>query len=99
MLIQGVWMKGIQNKKIISRKLIVLHISGLCHRKGKLKDFFHAWLTRMRQLVTFGELSNNVDITGTGLMRIVASRVTISPVQCRFRTQYGGQPPGSGTTN
>jgi hypothetical protein len=31
----------------------------------------------MRQLVTFGELSNDVDTTGTGSMRVVASRVAI----------------------
>jgi hypothetical protein len=33
-------MTGIQNKKFISRKLIVigLHVSGLCHWKGKLND-------------------------------------------------------------
>jgi hypothetical protein len=34
--IQSVQMKGIQNKKFISRELIVVHVSGLCHRKGKL---------------------------------------------------------------
>jgi hypothetical protein len=28
--------------------------------------FFHARLTRMRKLVTFGELNNDVDTTGTG---------------------------------
>jgi hypothetical protein len=33
---QGVQMKGIQNKKFISQKLIVIHVSGLCHQKGKL---------------------------------------------------------------
>jgi hypothetical protein len=38
----------------------------------------HAQLTRMHQLMTFGELSNDVDITGTGLMRVVASRVAVS---------------------
>jgi hypothetical protein len=40
--------------------------------------FFHARLTRMRQLVTFGELSNDVDTTGTGSVRVVASRVAVS---------------------
>jgi hypothetical protein len=33
---QNVRMKGIQNTKYISRKLIVIQLSGLCHRKGKL---------------------------------------------------------------
>jgi hypothetical protein len=47
----------------------------------------------MRQVVTFVELSNDVDTTGTGPMRVVASRVAISYVQHRFRTQYGRQPP------
>jgi hypothetical protein len=32
----------------------------------------------MRQLVTFGELSKDVDTAGTGSMRVVASRVAIS---------------------
>lgn len=43
-----------------------------------MEVFFHAWLTRMRQQLTFCELSNDVDTTGTGSMRVVASRVTIS---------------------
>jgi hypothetical protein len=34
--IQSVRMKDIQNKKFISRKLIVVHVSCLCRRKGKL---------------------------------------------------------------
>jgi hypothetical protein len=71
------WMKGIQNKKCISET--VIHVSGLCHRKGKLwKYFFHARLMCMHHLVTFGELSNDVDTTGTGSMHVVASRVAIS---------------------
>jgi hypothetical protein len=43
-----------------------------------LEVFFHARLTHMRQLVTFGELSNDVDTTGTGSIRVVASRVAIT---------------------
>jgi hypothetical protein len=43
-----------------------------------MKVFFHARLTHMRQLVTFGELSNDVDTTGTGSMHVVANRVPIS---------------------
>jgi hypothetical protein len=66
----------------------VIYVSSLCHRKGKLWKFFHAQLTRMHQLVTFGKLSNNVNTTGTGSMHVVASRVAIpTGVQCRFRTQ------------
>jgi hypothetical protein len=67
---QGVRMKGIENKKkMYISELIVIHVSGLCHRKGKFwKFFFHASLMCMRQLATFGELSNDVDITGTILM-------------------------------
>jgi hypothetical protein len=68
-------MKGIQNKKCISRKLIIIPVSDLFHRKGTLKVFSQAWLTRMRQLVTFGELNNEVDTTGTGSMHVVASRL------------------------
>jgi hypothetical protein len=66
-------MKGIQNKKFISQKLIAIHVSGLCHQKGKLWKFFHAWLTCMHQLVTFGELSNNVDTAGTGSVHLAIS--------------------------
>jgi hypothetical protein len=43
-----------------------------------LKVFFHARLTRMRQMVTYGELSNDVDTAGTGSVLVVASRVAIS---------------------
>jgi hypothetical protein len=45
--------------------------------KETLKVIFHARLTRMRQLVTFGELSNDVNTTGTGSVHVVASRVAI----------------------
>jgi hypothetical protein len=38
--IQNVRMKGIQNKKFISWKLIIIHVSGLCHRKGQLWKFY-----------------------------------------------------------
>jgi hypothetical protein len=40
--------------------------------------FFRVLLTLVRQLVTFGELSNDVDTTETGSMCVVASRVAIS---------------------
>jgi hypothetical protein len=51
---------------------------GNCHTRIRfmsserktLKVYFHARVTRIRQLVTFGELSNNVDTTGTGSMRV-----------------------------
>jgi hypothetical protein len=62
-----VLMKGIQNKKkIISWKLIVIHVSGLSSERKTLKVLFHAQLTRMRQVVTFRDLSNDVDTSGTG---------------------------------
>jgi hypothetical protein len=34
---------------------------------------FFARLTRLRQLVTFGELSNDFDTKGTSSVRVVAS--------------------------
>jgi hypothetical protein len=71
-------MKGIQNKKFISRKPIAIHISGLSLERKTLKVFIHAQLTRMHQLVTFGELSNDADTTGIGSMHAVASRVATS---------------------
>jgi hypothetical protein len=43
-----------------------------------LKVFLRAQLTRMRQLVTFSKLSNDVSTTGTGSMHVVASRIAIS---------------------
>jgi hypothetical protein len=66
--------------------------------------FFHAWLMHMHQLVTFGELNNDVDTTGTGSMRVVASELQSVTAVCGFRKQYGRQPPtrkafSSGTTN
>jgi hypothetical protein len=64
-------MKGVQNKKSYT---CLVYVIG----KENSESFFHAWLTRMCQLVTFGELSNDVDTTGTGSMRVVASRVAIS---------------------
>jgi hypothetical protein len=39
--------------------------------------FLPARLTHMRQLVTFGELTKD-DTTGTGSIRVLASRVEIS---------------------
>jgi hypothetical protein len=81
-------MKGVQNKK-------KLHLGNLSYRyavyvitirKENSKSHFSCRLTRMRQLLTFSEFSNNVDTTGTRSIRVVA-------VQRRFRTQYGCQPP------
>jgi hypothetical protein len=46
--------------------------------KENSERFFYTWHPRMRQLVTFGELSNDVDATGIGSMRVVVSRVAIS---------------------
>jgi hypothetical protein len=40
--------------------------------------FCHARLTGLHQLVTFSELSNDVDTTGTGSVRVLASKVSIS---------------------
>jgi hypothetical protein len=69
-----------QNKKnYISETNFHTRIRFMSSERKTLKVFFfHAWLTRMRQLVTFGEPNNDVDTTGTGLMRVVASRVAIS---------------------
>jgi hypothetical protein len=60
---QSVWIKVIQYKKNISRKLIFIHEP--------------VYVIRKRQLVT-GELSNAVDITRIGTMRVVAGRIAVS---------------------
>jgi hypothetical protein len=72
-------MKGIQNlkKKSIFRKLSYrypVYVIG----KENSEIFFCALLIRMRQLVTFGELGNCADTTGTVSMRVTSSRVAIS---------------------
>jgi hypothetical protein len=62
--------------------------------KENSENVFHARHTRMCQLVTLGKLSNNVNTTGTGSMRVVASRLQSHTAdQHRFRTQYGCQLP------
>jgi hypothetical protein len=74
--------------------------------KGILKSFiFNAQLTRKRQLVTFGELSNlskYIDTTGTGSLRVAAaSRVALSsgcPGNMDVNLLHG-KAFGSGTTN
>jgi hypothetical protein len=77
--VQGVRIKGMYSKESVFQKLVAIPVSGLCHRKGKLwKFFFYARPMRMRQLVTFRELGNNVDSTRTGSGRVVASGVEIS---------------------
>jgi hypothetical protein len=43
-----------------------------------LKVSFLSAITRIFKLMTFGDLSNNVDSTGTGSMRVVASKVAIT---------------------
>jgi hypothetical protein len=60
----------------------------------------------MRQLVTFGELSNDVDTTGRCSMRVAASRVAIfygCPAIVSERNMdvnlLGRKAFGSGTTN
>jgi hypothetical protein len=52
--------------KDVQKKLYI----GNCHTRIRP--------TRMRQLVIFGEHSNDVDTTGTGSMRLAASRVVVS---------------------
>jgi hypothetical protein len=55
---------------------------------------FRARLTRMRQLVTCGELRNDVDTQEQGQCVLwLAELQSLTAVQCRFRTQYGRQPP------
>jgi hypothetical protein len=71
-------MIGIQNKKSISQKLIIYMYLVYVIGKENTESFFHARLTHMRQLVTFGKLSNDVHTTGTGSVRVVASRVAVS---------------------
>jgi hypothetical protein len=72
-------MKGIQNKKIyISETICHTCMRFLLLERKTLKVFFHARLLRMRQLVTFGKLSHDVDTTGISLMHVVASRDAIS---------------------
>jgi hypothetical protein len=72
-------MKGIQNKKKhISETNCHTCIRYMSSERKTLKVFFHIRLTRVRQLVTFGDLSKIVDTKGTGSMRVVASRVAIS---------------------
>jgi hypothetical protein len=67
-------MKGIQIKR--------MYISETnCHTRIQfisLERKTHAQLTSMRQLVIFGKLNNDVDTTGTGSMRVVASTAAIS---------------------
>jgi hypothetical protein len=70
-------MKGIQ-KNYISEKIYTRIWFMSLERKALKVLFFHARLTRIRQLVTFGELSNDVDTTGTGSMHVVSGRVAIS---------------------
>jgi hypothetical protein len=80
---------------------IVIHVSGLCHRNGKL-SLFHPQLKRMRQLVTFGKLSNDVDTTGkVQCVLWLAELQSLTAVKNHyFRTQYGHRKAfGSGTTN
>jgi hypothetical protein len=43
-ILQGVWMKGIKNKIIISQKPCIIHIYGLHHYKGKLSKFFSDYI-------------------------------------------------------
>jgi hypothetical protein len=57
---------------------IYLGIRFTSSKKNSESFRFHARLTRIRKLVTFGELSNDVDTTGKSSMRVVDSRVAIS---------------------
>jgi hypothetical protein len=43
--VQGVRVKGIQNKIIISKKAFIIHIYGLHHYNGKLSKFFFEYIT------------------------------------------------------
>jgi hypothetical protein len=72
-------MKGNQSKKIfILGTNCCTRIWLMPLERKTLKVVFHSWLTRVRQLVTFGELSNDVDTTTNRFMCVVASRVAFS---------------------
>jgi hypothetical protein len=74
-------------------------------RKTLKSFFFHARLTGTRQLVTFGELSNNVDSTGTGSIVLWLGELrSLMAVQRLFRRNMDvnlvhGKSFGSGTTD
>jgi hypothetical protein len=73
--VQDVGMKGIQNKKSYLGNQLSYTYPVYVIGKENIESFFHARLTRMRQQVSFGELSNDVETTGTGSMHAVASKV------------------------
>jgi hypothetical protein len=93
--IQGVWMKGIQNKKCIYQKLIVIHVSGLYHRKGKLRTF--SFMPGLCAGASWWPLASSVTMsTAQEQVQCVfglAELQSLTSVQCHFRTQYGRQPP------
>jgi hypothetical protein len=63
--------------KKISETNCQTHTPFMSSKRKTVNFFFHARFTRMRELMTFGELSNNVDTTGTGSMRFAASRFAV----------------------
>jgi hypothetical protein len=67
-------MKGAQ-KYYTSETNCHTRIRFMSSERKTLKVLFHVRLTRMRQLVILGELSNDVDTTGTGS---ASSRVAIT---------------------
>jgi hypothetical protein len=69
-------MKGIQNKKFIFWKLIIIRF--MSSERKLWKVFLLARFTRMHQLATSSEISNDVDTTGTGSMPVVAGRAAVS---------------------
>jgi hypothetical protein len=55
-IIQGIWVKGIQNKTIIYQKAFIIHIYWLHHYKEKLSKFFSEYIT----------FSTNVNVGSVG---------------------------------
>jgi hypothetical protein len=83
MFINDVRIKGIQNKKkkYICESNCYSRIRFMSSERKTLEVLFRDRFTRMRQLVTIGELSNDVETIGTGSMRVVANRISI-PYGC-----------------
>jgi hypothetical protein len=83
------------NKRCVSRKLIVIHISGLCQRKGKLWKFF--FRPGLRACTSWWPLVSSVTMSTpqeqVQCVLWLAEMQSLTAVQLCFRTQYGCQPP------
>jgi hypothetical protein len=86
-------MKGIQNKKCLSRKLIVVHVFDLCIGKENSDNFFPGLCTWASLWPSISSVMMSIPQEHVQSVLWLANLHFLTVVQRRFRRHNGRQPP------